>query len=168
MAIVEEREKGTLNAIFLTPMKTSEFIIGKTIFNFFLALTPIVIILSINGKWGENIPQLLFFIVSGILMVIFIGLIISLFAKTQGTVNAIGTTIFLFFQIIPSLQQTSDVIKKVAPLIPSTYLFSGFKKSLFLDLDKVDIYSDIYTVAGLTLLAYLVCFVAFRLKKADK
>jgi ABC-type multidrug transport system permease subunit len=101
-------------------------------------------------------------------MVIFIGLIISLFAKTQGTVNAIGTTIFLFFQIIPSLQQTSDVIKKVAPLIPSTYLFSGFKKSLFLDLDKVDIYSDIYTVAGLTLLAYLVCFVAFRLKKADK
>jgi ABC-2 type transport system permease protein len=50
MAIVEEREKGTLNAIFLTPMKTSEFIIGKTIFNFFLALTPIVIILSINGK----------------------------------------------------------------------------------------------------------------------
>jgi ABC-2 type transport system permease protein len=168
MAIVEEREKGTLNAIFLTPLTTSEFILGKSLFSFLLASMTIGIILTINGKWGTNIPCLLFFIGSGILMVIFIGLVISLFAQTQASVNAIGTTLFLFFQIVPSLQKTSDVMKQVAPFIPSSYLFSGLKKALFLDLNKVDIYSDIYTVAGLTIFAYIICFVSFKLKKADK
>lgn len=168
MAIVEEREKGTLNAVFLTPVKTSEFILGKTFFSFFLALFTILTILTINGKWGDNNILLLCFVFMGILMTIFIGLIISLFAKSQGSVNAVGTTLFLFFQMIPSLQQSSEIIAKIAPIIPSTYIFSGVRKTLFLDLNKVDINSDIFTVAGLTCLTYFICFVLFKLKKADK
>lgn len=168
MAIVEEREKGTLNAIFLTPLKTSEFILGKTLFSFFLAFSTILVMVTINGKWGGNSGYLLLFVIMGILMTIFIGLIISLFAKTQGSVNAIGTTLFLFFQMIPSLQHSSEVVNKIAPLFPSTHLFSGIRKSLFLDLTKVGIRSDIFTVATLTATAYLISLILFKLKKADK
>lgn len=168
MAIVEEREKGTLNAVFLTPLRTSEFIIGKTLFSFFLALATISTILTINGKWGENVAYLIGFMVLGTLMTVFIGLTVSLFAKTQGSVNAIGTTIFLFFQMVPSLQYSSDLISKIAPLFPSTYLFSGLKKSIFLDLSRVDIKSDFLTVAAIAFMAYIICFVLFKVKKADK
>ncbi|GAB4269693.1 MAG: ABC transporter permease [Candidatus Rifleibacteriota bacterium] len=168
MAIVEEKEKGTLNAIFLTPIKTSEFIVGKTLFSFLLSFLTIFTILTLNGKWGDNWPYVLLFSILGILMVVFLGLVVSLFAKTQGSVNAIGTPLFLFFQMIPSLQHSSELIGKIAPLVPSTYLFSGFRKALFLDLSKVEINLDIYTVASLTCLAYIICFVSFKLKKADK
>ncbi len=168
MSIVEEREKGTLNAIFLTPLKTSEFIFGKSLFSFFLATFTILMILTLNNKWGENFHYLLAFCFSGTLMTIFIGLIISLFAKNQGSVNAIGTTVFLFFQMIPNLQHTSELFNSIAPIIPSTYLFNGLRKAMFLDLSKVDISSDFFTVAAITLLAYIISFVLFKLKKADK
>ncbi|MEW6711789.1 MAG: hypothetical protein AB1403_18345, partial [Candidatus Riflebacteria bacterium] len=101
-------------------------------------------------------------------MSIFIGLTISLFARTQGSVNAIGTTIFLFFQMVPSLQHTSEIIGRLAPIIPSTYLFSGLKKAMFLDLSKVDINSDLFTIIAITLFAYFVCYGLYKVKKADK
>lgn len=168
MSIVEEREKGTLNAIFLTPLKTSEFILGKSLFSFCLALGTIFVILTINSKWGDNYLYLLAFSIAGTFMTIFIGLTISLFARNQGSVNAIGTTVFLFFQMVPSLQHTSEIISNIAPLIPSTYLFNGLRKAIFLDLNKVDVQSDFLTVAAITLLAYIISFVLFKLKKADK
>ena len=168
MSIVEEREKGTLNAIFLTPLKTSEFIFGKALFSFCLAFATIATILTINNKWGTNFGYLLAFIITGIFMTIFIGLTISLFAKNQGSVNAIGTTVFLFFQMVPSLQNTSEIISQIAPLVPSTYLFNGIRKAIFLDLSKVDIYSDFFMAAAITAFTYIFCFTLFKLKKADK
>ncbi|MGM0599797.1 MAG: ABC transporter permease [Candidatus Rifleibacteriota bacterium] len=168
MAIVEEKEKGTLNAIFLTPVTTSEFIIGKSLFGFFLSLFTILTILTLNGKWSGNNFYLILFVLLGIFLTIFIGLIISLFAKTQGSVNGIGTTLFLFFQIIPSLQSTSKAIEKIAFLSPSTHILAGIKKAMFLDLTKVNIQKDLIIVFALTIFTYIFCFSLFKLKKADK
>lgn len=168
MSIVEEREKGTLNAIFLTPLRIHEFILGKTLFSLFLAILTICTMLTINGKWGNNPAWLVAFIMSGTLMTIFTGLLIANFAQTQGSVNAIGTTLFLFFQMIPSLQHTSDVVAKVAPFCPSTYIFSGLRKAMFLDLNKVTIFDDLIKVSLITALAYLITFTFYKIKKADK
>lgn len=168
MAIVEEREKGTLNAIFLTPIKTGEFIAGKSLFSLFLSLTTIFVMLSVNRKWSDNSGYLVLIIFSGTLMTIFTGLIIANFAKTQAAVNAIGTTLFLFFQMIPSLQHSSEVVRSVAPFVPSTYIFSGLRKAMFLDLAKVTINDDILTIVIMTTVAYLVAHAVYRFKKADK
>ncbi len=168
MSIVEEREKGTLNAIFLTPIRVQDFIMGKSLFSFFLALLTITSILTINQKLGHNFQWLLAFATLGTLMVIFIGLIIASFAKNQGSVNAIGTTLFLFFQMIPSLQHSSEVVKKIAPFWPSTYIFSGFRKALFLDLKRVNIYDDLTMVFAITLLTYLCAFFVYKFRSADK
>lgn len=168
MSIVEEKEKGTLNAIFLTPIKIHEFIFGKTLFSLFLALLTITVMLTINGKWGNNTAWLVAFIMSGTLMTIFTGLIIANFANTQGSVNAIGTTLFLFFQMIPSLQHSSEMVRKVSHLVPSTYIFSGLRKAMFLDLKKVSIIDDLSMVVAITVLAYLITYTFYKLKKADK
>lgn len=168
MSIVEEREKGTLNAIFLTPITPTEFILGKTLFSFFLAFATIVLMLTVNGKWGINVHFLLAITLMGSLMTIFTGLIIANFAQTQGSVNAIGTTLFLFFQMIPSLQHTSEIVRKVAPFFPSTYIFSGLRKAMFLDLTKVTIYDDLTIVFAITLSAYLAAYFIYKLKRADK
>ena len=167
LALVEEREKGTLNALFLTPVKPSELIIGKTLFSFFLIMFTVVIMLFLNQIWNENMAYFGLFVLLGSLLSIFIGLIISNFAKTQGSVNALGTTVFLFFQLIPNLRNTSDAIKSLSHFFPSTYIFSGIKKALFLDLNKVPIKNDLLTLLSFTLGAYLIAFLCFKFKKAD-
>jgi ABC-2 type transport system permease protein len=168
MAIVEEREKGTLNAIFLTTITPGEFILGKSLFSFFMAMLTIVVMLTINGKWGTNFHYLLLISVLGAMMTIFTGLIIANFAQTQGSVNAIGTTLFLFFQMIPSLQHASEMARKVAPFFPSTYIFSGLRKAMFLDLTRVTIIDDITIVFAVALTVYLVAWMIYKVKKADK
>lgn len=168
MAIVEEREKGTLNAVFLTQIKTSEFITGKSLFSLCLAVITIFVMLSINRKWGDNSGYLVLIIFSGSLMTIFTGLIVANFAKTQAAVNAIGTTIFLFFQMIPSLQHSSDMVRSAAPFVPSTYIFSALRKAMFLDLSKVTINDDILIIVTLTTVAYLIAHGVYRFKQADK
>lgn len=168
MSIVEEREKGTLNAIFLTPLKTSEFILGKTLFSFCLALATICIMLTVNGKWGNNIASLALIAGMGVLMTIFIGLVVARVAQTQASVNAIGTMLFLFFQIVPSLQHTSETVRKIAPLFPSTYIFSGLRKTMFLDLEKVSLANDLSMIFCMTSAAYLISWLVYKLKKADK
>lgn len=168
MSIVEEREKGTLNAIFLTRLTSSEFILGKSIFSFTIAMLTIIVMLSINGKWGSNSHFLLLIAFLGSLMTIFTGLIIASFATTQGSVNAIGTTLFLFFQMIPSLQHSSQLVEKIAPFFPSTYIFSGLRKAMFLDLTRVRIFDDISIVFAVTLAVYFVAWIIYRVKKADK
>lgn len=168
MAIVEEKEKGTLNAIFLTRISVSDFILGKTLFSFFLAALTITIMLTINNRWGSNAHYIVAFVISGSLMTIFAGLIISQFAKTQGSVNAIGTTCFMFFQMIPSLQHTSEIVRKVAPIFPSTYIFAGLRKAMFLDLSKVTILDDLGIVISLTFALYLTTYFIYKRKKADK
>jgi hypothetical protein len=59
-------------------------------------------------------------------------------------------------------------VRSVAPFVPSTYIFSGLRKAMFLDLSKVTINDDILTIIILTTVAYLVAHGVYRFKKADK
>jgi ABC-type Na+ efflux pump permease subunit len=167
MSIVEEREKGTLNAIFLTPIKPSEFIIGKSLFSFILISITIALILTLNGKWSDNSPHLFLISMIGALMTIFIGLIIANFAQSQGTVNSIGTIFFLIFQLVPTLQSTSSSIDSIAHFIPSTYIFSGVKKTLYLDLTKVNMQFDLTCVVTFAIFFYIITYLIYKFKKAD-
>ncbi len=167
MSIVEEREKGTLNAIFLTPIKPSEFIIGKSLFSFFLIGITIGLILTLNGKWNSNSPQLYLISMLGASMTIFIGLIIANFAQSQGSVNSIGTIIFLIFQMVPTLQSTSSSLDAISHFVPSTYIFSGVKKTLYLDLSKVSIQFDLTCVLTFAIAFYTITYLIYKFKKAD-
>lgn len=167
MSIVEEREKGTLNAIFLTPITPGEFIIGKSLFSFFLILLSVCSIITLNGKWDSNFCYILLMASIGGLTTIFVGFIISMFAKNQASVNAIGTLLFLLYQMVPTLQQ-SDVMKTIAPFIPSTYIFDGIKKAIYMDLSKFGIHNEIVVSTCIMLAFYLVAFFIYKIKKADK
>ncbi len=112
-------------------------------------------------------PYFWLFVVLGSFMCIFTGLIISMFAKTQASVNAMGTTVFMFFQLVPNLRHSSELIKSFSHFIPSTFIFSGIKKSLYLDLSKVDITNDLLIVAATCLISYFIALLLFKVKKAD-
>lgn len=167
LSFVEEKEKGTLNALMLTPLSTSELILGKTIFSLCLIFITVSLILLLNNRMTGNLGFLFTFVLLGSLTSIFVGLAISAITKSQASVNAIGTTLFLFFQLIPNLQKSSDSIKSIAAFFPSTYINSGIKKAMFMQLSKVDIHTDLYATIVITFLAYFTAYLCLRIKSVQ-
>jgi len=165
LSFVEEKEKRTLYALFLTPTSSNELIIGKSLFSIFLIVFTVLVMVILNNRWNGNILYFWTFTLLGAVLYIFIGLLVALFAENQGSVNAIGTTIFMLFQLIPNLSQTSDLLKSYSAVIPSTFIARGLKKALFLDLSKVDIQSDLLIVFSVALLAYLVLFLCLKYRR---
>jgi len=168
LSIAEEREKRTLEALFLTPVTTGELIIGKCLFSFSLQIFTILAMVILNSRWDGHQPYFWLITVIGCIMFLFVGLLISSVAKTQGSVNAMGSSLFLCFQMVPTLSPTSDFLRMIAHLVPSTYVMQGLKKALFLDLTKVDIRSDILTLSVVTILLYLILTLSFRRLQVDR
>ena len=165
LSFVEEKEKKTLNAIFLTPTTANELIWGKSLFGLCLTLFTVTTMVTVNSRWSGNSLYVGAFVFLGAIFCLFVGLIIALFAQSQGAVNACGTTLFMAFQLVPNLSQSSELMKALSPLVPSTFIGRGLKKALFLDLTKVDIWGDLAIVVSWVLVAYLLLFLVLRFRR---
>jgi ABC-2 type transport system permease protein len=101
MAIIRERETGTMEQLIVTPIKPYELILGKTIPYIIIAFVQLVIVMLIAIFWFD-IPfkgsVLLLFVCAGLFLLstIGIGLFISTVSSTQQ--QAMITT---FFFILP-------------------------------------------------------------------
>lgn len=84
-SILDEREKGTLNALLVTPASMAEVLIAKAIFAAGLALAMGVLTLTINQAFGEAPFALLLALVVGTVMLVELGLVLGLWAKDMNT-----------------------------------------------------------------------------------
>ena len=101
IAIIKEREAGTMEQLIVTPLKPVELIIGKTIPYTMIAIGQMVLVMMFALYWFEiplagSIPTLFFAACLFLLSTLGIGLFISTVSKTQQ--QAMMTT---FFFILP-------------------------------------------------------------------
>jgi ABC-2 type transport system permease protein len=101
IAIIKEREAGTMEQLIVTPLKPIELIIGKTIPYTIIAIGQMVLVTAFSLYWFEiplagSIPTLFFAVCLFLLSTLGIGLFISTVSKTQQ--QAMMTT---FFFILP-------------------------------------------------------------------
>jgi ABC-2 type transport system permease protein len=100
MAVVREKEIGTMEQIIVTPITPAEFILGKTVPFAIIALIDVVLVTVIGVFWFD-IPirgNLLWLFVSVVLYVMTtlgVGLLISTVCSTQQ--QAMMSTFFFFF-----------------------------------------------------------------------
>jgi ABC-2 type transport system permease protein len=86
--VVEEKEKGTLQAVLVTPTSMTEFLLAKGILGVLLALSAGVITLAMNGVLtAAPLPGLLAIVLGGIMMAQ-IGLIAGAWAPDTNTLFA--------------------------------------------------------------------------------
>jgi ABC-2 type transport system permease protein len=102
-AVVREREIGTLEQIMVTPIRPSEFILGKTLPFFLIGLLDVSLIATVGTFWFEvpfrgNIFVLLTGAVLFLLSMLGVGLLISTVSATQQ--QAMVTS---FFFIMPAI-----------------------------------------------------------------
>jgi len=102
-AVVREREIGTLEQIMVTPIRPSEFILGKTLPFFLIGLLDVSLIATVGTLWFHvpfrgNLFVLLVGAVLFLICMLSVGLLISTVSSTQQ--QAMVTS---FFFIMPAI-----------------------------------------------------------------
>ena len=88
MAVVREKEIGTMEQILVTPITPLEFILGKTIPFALISFADVILVTSIGVLWfgvpvRGNPPLLLFSTALYLMTTLGVGLVISTFSNTQ-------------------------------------------------------------------------------------
>ena len=125
-SLADEREKGTINSLIVTPVKLPEVVVAKGILGFVLALAMAVITLLLNSALGAEPLPLLVVLLLGAIVCAEIGMIYgtaskdptAVFALIKGTgILLLGPTVFYIFpdwpQWIPRLFPTYWVINPI-------------------------------------------------------
>jgi ABC-2 type transport system permease protein len=100
MAVVREKEIGTMEQIMVTPITPAEFILGKTIPFAIIGFADVILVVLIGVFWFEVPIQgslLLLLLATGLFLMttLGVGLLISTVSETQQ--QAMMTTFFFFF-----------------------------------------------------------------------
>lgn len=109
--LVEEREKKTLTAVLVTPVRLSEVLIAKAALGFIMAVLIAFITLAFNGALGSQPAALLIALLVAALMTVEFGLIYGTVAKDIKTLFTFIKTLNIFlvapvvFYIFPDWPQ---------------------------------------------------------------
>lgn len=162
-AIVREKERGNLELLITTPIRSFELMLGKIIPYILIGLIQMTIILSlghfvfgvpINGAATDIVGATLLFIAASLTL----GLIISTIAKTQ--LQAMQMTVFI---LLPSIllsgflfpyEGMPQLAKWIAEALPATHFVRMIRGIVLREATLGDVQPDgifllIFTAAGL-------------------
>ena len=141
MAIVREREVGTLEQLNVTPLRRWELVVGKLLPYAMVGIVDVLLVLAVAIWWFEvpmrgSVWLLLAMTVVYLLTALGLGLFVSTISSTQQ--QAMMTTMFFFLMpmmylsgFIFPIENMPAVIQKVTYLIPLRY-FLVILRSIFL------------------------------------
>lgn len=163
MVVAREWERGTMEALMVTPLRMSEMLAGKLIPYFILGMGSMLLSVTLahfqfdvplrGSFWLLTLASALFMMVS-----LMIGLLISIIAKNQfvaGQMAIIVTFLpaFLLSGFLFDINSMPVVVQAVTYLVPSRY-FVSLMQTLFLAGDV----SQVVMINLLALLAMLLFF----------
>jgi len=164
-AIVREKERGNLEMLIATPVRSIELMLGKIIPYIFIGLLQVFIILGIgytvfgvpiNGGLGQLAGVTLLFISASLTL----GLVISTIASTQ-----LQSTQMTIFVLLPSILLSGFMFpyegmpvaaQNIAEVLPATHFMRLIRGVVLRDVDSIEMAFDVYwlilfTIAGLTI-----------------
>lgn len=124
-SVVKEREQGTLEQLFVTPIGRAEYLIGKLLPYVCVAVVQIIVVFTVGTLWfrvpfSGSIVVLAVGLGLFMLTVLGQGLLVSLMSKTRYQAQQAGT-----FLMVPSMMLSGFVFplsSMPALLMPLTYL----------------------------------------------
>lgn len=170
MVVAREWDRGTMEAILVTPLSTNEFLVGKLIPYFILGMFSMLFTVAL-AIWLFDVPLLGSFWVlvlsSSLFMLVSlaIGLLISIVAKNQfvaGEVSIVVTFLpaFILSGFIFDIHSMPDVIQLITHIVPARY-FVAILQTLFL---SGDVWPVLLTNMGALLLMLFVLAIIVRKK----
>lgn len=130
VAVVKEREMGTLEQLIVTPIKSYELILGKLIPFAAIGFCEVLLVLTVGTLWfgvpiKGSIALLILLSIVFLMNTLGLGLFISTFSKTQQQAMLASffmtNTSLMLSGFIFSIQAMPQVIQNISYLIPMRY-----------------------------------------------
>jgi ABC-2 type transport system permease protein len=173
IAIVREREKGTLEQLYMTPIKPLGLMVGKIVPYAVVAYVELFLLLFFM-RWAFGVPiagdlfLLLLLVTPFILTMLGFGLLISTRAQSyqEATQAAFGTmmpSIFLSGYIFP-IDTMPQFFQWVSQIIPTTYLIQIFRGIILRGAELQDLWKQGLILTVMSVWMITVAAVRFRKK----
>jgi ABC-2 type transport system permease protein len=174
-AIVREQERGNMEMLINTPVRSIELMLGKIVPYVFIGFVQVTIILGLGhllfhvpvngGLWNLFAITLLFIGAS-----LSLGLVISTIAKSQ--LQAMQMTVFV---LLPSIllsgfmfpyEGMPEVARYIAEVLPATHFMRAIRGVVLRDATLADIQQDAWWLLGFMLLGLAAASLRFK-KRLD-
>ncbi|WP_419739258.1 ABC transporter permease [Ruegeria sp.] len=170
-AIVRERERGNMEMLINTPIKSIELMLGKIIPYIFLGLIQVAIILGlghllfdvpINGGLGTLLVVTLLFIIASLSL----GLVISTLAQNQ--LQSMQMNLFI---LLPSILMSGFMfpfdgmpqpVQIIAQVLPATHFMEMIRGVVLRDASLYDLRSEILWMIGFAIFGLLAATLRFK------
>lgn len=173
ITIVRERERGTLDQLFMTPVKPLGLMIGKILPYAVVAYVEVLILLFFM-RWAFGVPirgsilLLMLLIAPFILTMLGIGLLVSTKAQTyqEATQMAFGTmmpSIFLSGYIFP-IDTMPVQFQVISSIIPTTYLIQIFRGVILRGAELQDLWRQGLILSVMSIVMIVIAALRFRKK----
>ncbi|MDR2084060.1 MAG: ABC transporter permease [Bacteroidales bacterium] len=162
VSITREKEFGTMEVLLVTPLKSSQIIIGKLVPYVFLSIICSTIIYTLGyllfdipfegGVFNVALFTLLF-----VLIALLLGLLISSFTKTM----EIAMTMSLVMLLLPTLMLSGFIfpienmpkfLQIIASLLPPRYFLDAIKTLMLKGGGLADVYKELLVLIGFIVL----------------
>ncbi len=170
LSISRERESGSLDLLFISPLKSYEIIIGKTIAYVFVAFSVEIIILLFSRFWfGIPIRGNLFLLFLFSLIYIITGLAIGILISTIASDQKTAMLATLLATMLPSIMLSgfifpidslSSILQYVSKIIPATYFLKIIRGIVLKDASIIHLYYE-----GLILIIMSIIILSIATKK---
>jgi ABC-2 type transport system permease protein len=175
IAIVRERERGNLELLITTPVRTPELMVGKIAPYVLIGLVQVTLIL-VAGAWWFGVPirgSVVHLYAAAVIFIaanLALGLVISTLAKTQ--FQAMQLTFFVF---LPSLLLSGfmfpfagmpPIAQSIAEVFPLTHFVRLVRGILLRGAEMTDLMSEIYALSAFFLTMMTTAILRFR-KRLD-
>jgi ABC-2 type transport system permease protein len=157
--LVEEKEKGTLKAVLVSPATYADVVIGKALVGIFYALVAAFALMLFNNGFSGNIVVTVLAVVLGSVFLVQIGLLMGAAFKQMTQVNSWSSIVMItlmlpgmFGDFLPPPQPIQTVMK----LIPTSYMAVAINQGMS---NTVTMASAV-TNLGILSVAAVIAFVA--------
>src|SRR5499426_3783815 len=173
IAIVRERERGTLEQLYMTPIKPLGLMVGKIIPYAVVAYAELLLLITFM-RWAFGVPihgdllLLLLLVTPFILTMLGFGLLISSRAQSyqEATQAAFGTmmpSIFLSGYIFP-IDTMPIFFQMLSKIIPTTYLIQIFRGIILRGAELGDLWKQGLILTAMSVVMITVAAARFRKK----
>lgn len=174
-ALVREKERGTMEQLIVTPVKSTELMIGKLIPYVVIGYTDFLMVLALSVYWfhvpiNGNIYLLLVLGFAFVICSLAIGILISTVAKTQtqamqGAFMILLPTIILSGFIFPR-EQMPVVVRAISDIFPLTYFLVILRGIITKGVDASILLPQIYVIISMGIILLTAAVLRFR-KRLD-
>ena len=172
VSIVREKERGTMEVLLVSPIKSLMIIVAKVVPYLLLALVILAIILLMSATVLDvplqgSLGWILIVSLIYILLALSLGLLISNIAQTQFVALLVSAMVLLLPTVMLSgmlfpVESMPTILQWISAIIPPRYYIQAMRKLMIMGVGIQEVWQEVVILIGMTALLLVVSLKKFK------